>query len=111
NHIDGAGGITNAVQRARETHGDAYPIEVEVTTLDELDEALALSPDYILLDNMDLDALRRAVERTDGRVPLEASGGVTLDTVQAVAETGVDAISVGALTHSAEAFDVSIRAA
>jgi len=111
NHIDGAGGITEAVQRVREMHGDAYPIEVEVTTLDELDEALALSPEYILLDNMGLDTLRRAVARTDGRVPLEASGGVTLDAVQSVAETGVDRISVGALTHSAEAFDVSIRAA
>jgi len=111
NHIDGAGGITEAMQRTRETHGDTYPIEVEVKTLDELDEALALSPDVILLDNMDLKTLRRAVERADGRVLLEASGGVTLDTVQAIAETGVDAISVGALTHSAEAFDVSIRAA
>jgi len=111
NHIDGAGGITEAVQRTRKAHGDAYPIEVEVKTLDELDEALALSPDYVLLDNMDLDMLRRAVDQTSGRVPLEASGGVTLDTVQAIAETGVDAISVGALTHSAEAFDVSIRAA
>ena len=111
NHIDGAGGITEAVQWTRETHGDTYPVEVEVKTLDELDEALALSPDVILLDNMALDTLRRAVERTDGRVPLEASGGVTLDTVPAVAETGVDAISVGALTHSAEAFDVSIRVA
>ena len=111
NHIDGAGGITEAVRRTRETHDDTYPVEVEVKTLDELDEALALSPDVILLDNMALDTLRRAVERTDGRVPLEASGGVTLDTVSAVAETGVDAISVGALTHSAEAFDVSIRVA
>ncbi len=111
NHIDGAGGITEAMQRTRETHGDTYPIEVEVKTLDELDEALALSPDVILLDNMALDTLRQAVERTDERVPLEASGGVTLDTVSAVAETGVDAISVGALTHSASALDVSIRAA
>jgi nicotinate-nucleotide pyrophosphorylase (carboxylating) len=111
NHIDGAGGITEAVQRVRKTHGDDYPIEVEVKTLDELDEALALSPEFILLDNMALDTLRRAVERTDGRVPLEASGGVTLGTVQSVAETGVDRISVGALTHSTEAFDVSIRAA
>jgi len=110
NHIDGAGGITPAVRRVREVHGDDYPIEVEVKTLDELDEALALSPDVILLDNMNRNTLRRAVERTEGRVPLEASGGVTLDTVQAVAETGVNRISIGALTHSASMLDVSIRA-
>ena len=110
NHIDGAGGITEAMQRVRERHGDQYPIEVEVKTLDELEEALALAPDLLLLDNMTPDTLRRAVTRTDGRVPLEASGGVTLDTVSDVAETGVDAISVGALTHSAHALDVSIRA-
>lgn len=110
NHIDGAGGITEAVRRVRETHGDAYPIEVEVKTLDEMEEALDLSPDFILLDNMPLDTMRRAVARTDGRVPLEASGTITLDTVQAVAETGVDRISVGALTHSARTLDVSIRA-
>ena len=110
NHIDGTGGITEAIRRVRETHGDEYPIEVEVKTLDELDEALALSPDIILLDNMNPETLRQAVEHTDGRVPLEASGGVTLDTVQAVAETGVDRISVGALTHSASTLDLSIRA-
>lgn len=109
NHIDGAGGITEAVRRVRETHGDRYPIEVEVKTLDELDETLALAPDSILLDNMDLDTLRRAVEHADGRVALEASGNVTLDTVRAVAETGVDRISVGSLTHSADTLDLSIR--
>jgi nicotinate-nucleotide pyrophosphorylase (carboxylating) len=110
NHIDGAGGVTEAIRRVRQTHGEKYPIEVEVKTLDELDEALALAPDVILLDNMPPDTLCRAVDRTDGRVPLEASGGVTLDTVEAVAETGVDRISVGALTHSPDALDVSIRA-
>ena len=109
NHIDGAGGITEAVRRVRETHGDDYPIEVEVKTLDELDEALALAPDSILLDNMPPETLRQAVARTDGRVPLEASGGVTLDTVSTIAETGVDAISVGALTHSPETLDLSMR--
>lgn len=109
NHIDGAGGITEAVHRARDEYGDAYPIEVEVSTLEELDEVLSLAPDYILLDNMAPDTLRRAVRKTNGRVPLEASGGVTLDTVQTVAETGVDAISIGALTHSVQALDVSIR--
>lgn len=111
NHIDGAGGITAALRRVREAHGDRYPIEVEVKTLDELDEALAASPDFILLDNMDPPTLRRAVDRTDGRVPLEASGTVTLHTVATVAETGVDRISVGALTHSADTLDLSIRTA
>jgi nicotinate-nucleotide pyrophosphorylase (carboxylating) len=109
NHIEGAGGITEAVRRVRESHGDQYPIEVEVKTIGELEEALALPPDFILLDNMDLETLRRAVARTDGRVALEASGGVTLDTVSDVAETGVDAVSVGALTHSARVLDVSLR--
>jgi len=109
NHIDGAGSITAAVERVRARHSDRYPIEVEVKTLDELDEALHLTPDYILLDNMDPATMRTAVKRTAGRVLLEASGNVTLDTVRAVAETGVDAISVGALTHSASSFDVSLR--
>lgn len=109
NHIDGAGGITAALRRVREEHGDRYPIEVEVKTLDELAEALAASPDLILLDNMNPPTLRRAVDRTEGRVPLEASGNVTLDTVATVAETGVDRISVGALTHSAPTLDLSIR--
>ena len=109
NHIDGAGGITAAVERARAEHGDRYPIEVEVKTLDELEEALALSPDVILLDNMAPPTLREAVARTDNSVPLEASGNVTLDTVASVAETGVDRVSVGALTHSASTLDLSIR--
>lgn len=109
NHIDGAGGITEAVERVRAKYGGQYPIEVEVKSLSELDEALALSPDRILLDNMDVPTLRKAVDRAEGRVPLEASGNVTLDTVHSVAETGVDAISVGALTHSADVLDVSIR--
>ncbi len=109
NHIDGAGGITAALRRVREEYHDQYPIEVEVKTLEELDEALAAEPDVILLDNMDLDTLRQAVTLTDGRVPLEASGNVTLDTVAAVADTGVDRISVGALTHSASTLDLSIR--
>lgn len=109
NHIDGAGGITEAVRRVREQYDDRYPIEVEVKTLDELEEALALSPDVILLDNMDPPTLRQAVARTEDRVPLEASGNVTLDTVATVAETGVDRISVGALTHSAPTLDLSIR--
>jgi len=109
NHIDGAGGITEALHRVREEYGDRYPVEVEVKTLDELDEALGAEPDVILLDNMKVSTLRRAVDRTAGRVPLEASGNVTLETVATVAETGVDRISVGALTHSASTLDLSIR--
>ncbi|HEX6087026.1 MAG TPA: nicotinate-nucleotide diphosphorylase (carboxylating), partial [Thermoanaerobaculia bacterium] len=84
-------------------------IMVEVRDTRELDEALSLRPDFILLDNMSPDELREAVRRTNGRVPLEASGGINLDTVRAVAETGVDRISVGALTHSVTALDISMR--
>ena len=82
---------------------------VEVRNLEELDEALASEPDFILLDNMDVETMAEAVRRTDGRVPLEASGGITLDTIRSIAETGVERISVGALTHSVEALDISMR--
>lgn len=111
NHIDAAGSLTEAVRRCREHLGPAFPLEVEVKTLDELEEALALEPPptRILLDNMDLCTMAEAVRRTAGRVPLEASGNVCLDTVRAIAETGVDFISVGALTHSAPVLDLSLR--
>ena len=109
NHIDGAGGIEAAVAQVREMHGDRYPIEVEVRTLSELEAALALRPTRIMLDNMDLDTMRRAVKISGGRVPLEASGNVNLKTVKDIAETGVDYISVGSLTHSAPAMDVSMH--
>jgi nicotinate-nucleotide pyrophosphorylase (carboxylating) len=108
NHIDRAGSITAAVQRIR-ARQMPQKIMVEVRDMRELDEALSLSPDFILLDNMNLDQLREAVQRTRGRVPLEASGGITLETVRGVAETGVDRISVGALTHSVMALDISMR--
>lgn len=108
NHIDRAGSITAAVERIR-AKGMPQPVMVEVRDLRELDEALALGPDFILLDNMSPDQLRDAVARTAGRVPLEASGGITLETIRAVAETGVDRISVGALTHSVTALDISMR--
>jgi nicotinate-nucleotide pyrophosphorylase (carboxylating) len=111
NHIDGAGGIRPAVDRLRRKFGEAFPIEVEVKNLDELAEALSLNLARIMLDNMDCDAMRRAVELTAGRTPLEASGNVSLRTIRAVAETGVDYISIGALTHSAPALDVSLRLA
>lgn len=108
NHIDRAGSITAAVERIR-SRNMPQQIMVEVRDMRELDEALALSPDFVLLDNMDLEQLREAVKKTNGRVPLEASGGITLDTVRGVAETGVDRISVGALTHSVTALDISMR--
>jgi nicotinate-nucleotide pyrophosphorylase (carboxylating) len=82
---------------------------VEVRDLAELDQALALKPDFILLDNMATATMRAAVDRVAGTVPLEASGGVTLETVREIAETGVDRISVGALTHSVSALDISMR--
>ncbi len=108
NHIDRAGSITAAVQRIR-ARQMPQPIMVEVRDMRELDEALSRDPDFILLDNMSLEQLREAVQRTGGRVPFEASGGITLETVRGVAETGVDRISVGALTHSVMALDISMR--
>jgi len=100
--------VADAVTRARRRLGHTIPVQVEVDDLDELDEALAAGVDAVLLDNMAPDELRAAVERAQGRVRIEASGGITLDTVRAVAETGVDLISVGALTHSAPALDVAL---
>ncbi|NOX38142.1 MAG: carboxylating nicotinate-nucleotide diphosphorylase [Calditrichaeota bacterium] len=109
NHIQAAGSITRAVERVRQQYGQQYPIEVEVKDLNELDEALALRVDRILLDNMDIPTLRQAVERTGGRILLEASGNISLDNVAEVARTGVDYISVGQLTHSVKALDISFR--
>jgi nicotinate-nucleotide pyrophosphorylase (carboxylating) len=109
NHIEVAGGITQAVQRVRESDmARNLAIEVEVETLEQLDEALALNVDRIMLDNMSLEMMTEAVRRTAGRAELEASGNVTLDTVADVAATGVDLISVGALTHSVRALDISL---
>ncbi len=111
NHITAVGSITAAINRVRECDDRHRPIEVEVRTLDELREALALQPDRILLDNMSLDQMREAVQIAAGRVPrvpLEASGNVTLETVNAIAATGVDFISSGALTHSVKALDISL---
>lgn len=111
NHIDAAGSVTAAVARCRAQLGPDFPLVVEVKTLDELAEALALSPPptRILLDNMNVAALRQAVQQTARRVPLEASGNVRLETVRGIAATGVDYISIGALTHSAPALDLSMR--
>ncbi len=107
NHIEAAGGIAAAVERVR--RNSVLAIEVEVENLEGFDEALALNVDRIMLDNIDLRQLREAVDRAQGRVELEASGGITLSTVGAVAATGVDCISVGALTHSVTALDVSLE--
>jgi nicotinate-nucleotide pyrophosphorylase (carboxylating) len=108
NHIAAAGGITEAVRRARAARPDLPAVEVEVRDVDELDEALAARATRVLLDNMDLAQLRAAVERTAGRAWVEASGGATLETIVEIAATGVDFISVGALTHSAPALDLSL---
>jgi nicotinate-nucleotide pyrophosphorylase (carboxylating) len=105
NHSKLAGGVGEATRRAL---GHGVTVEVECASLDEVDEALAAGAERILLDNMDVGHLREAVERTAGRAQLEASGGIELSTVRAVAETGVDFISVGALTHSAPALDLSL---
>jgi nicotinate-nucleotide pyrophosphorylase (carboxylating) len=107
NHIAAAGGIAQAVARARAAAPDLL-LEVECRTLAEVDEALAAGARRILLDNMDVDGLHEAVTRVAGRAELEASGGVTLDTIRAIAETGVQFVSVGALTHSAPALDLSL---
>jgi len=108
NHIAAVGGIAEAVRRVREGDPLGRPIEVEVTTLDELREALAQPIDRILLDNMSLEQMHESVQIAAGRIPLEASGNVNLDTVAAIAATGVDYISSGALTHSVRALDISL---
>ena len=109
NHIDAAGGITEAVQAIRQKLGHMVMLEVETRTLDEVREAIAMRVPVIMLDNMDCDTMRQAVELTAGRALLEASGGITDDTLRAVAETGVDIISIGALTHSVKALDISMK--
>jgi len=108
NHIDAAGSITAALERIR-AKKMPQKIMVEVRDLAELDEALSLAPDFILLDNMSVETMAEAVRRTGGKIPLEASGGVTLQTIRAIAETGVDRISIGALTHSVTGLDISMR--
>jgi nicotinate-nucleotide pyrophosphorylase (carboxylating) len=109
NHIRAAGGITAAVTAARRRTGPAQLIEVEVTTPAELDEALAAGAELILLDNHTIAGLRTAVAQAAGRARLEASGGITLDNLAEIARTGVDYISLGALTHSAPSIDFSLE--
>ncbi len=109
NHIAACGSITVAVERVRAHNTQNLPIEVEVKNWAELEEAVALRPDRIMLDNIPPAEMTRMVAWIAGRVPLEASGGVNLETVRAIAETGVDYISVGALTHSVTALDISLE--
>jgi len=111
NHLRAVGGVGEAVTRARANAHHLLKVEVEVQTIEEVDEALAAGADVILLDNMPLDEIEQAVEHVSGRCLLEVSGGVDLTTVRALAETGVDLISVGALTHSAPALDLSLEIA
>jgi nicotinate-nucleotide pyrophosphorylase (carboxylating) len=110
NHIAAAGSVETALTRARAAAGHMIVIEVEVDRLAQLNAALPFKPDVILLDNFSLEDLRAAVREAGGRTILEASGGVTLDSVAAIAESGVDVISVGALTHSAPALDIGLDA-
>ncbi len=108
NHIAAAGGLEATVKAAHAKLGHMMAIEVEVDTLEQLDQALALGVRTILLDNMSLDTLRKAVEMNRGRAKLEASGGVTLEHARAIAETGVDYVCSGAITHSAGSLDVGL---
>lgn len=109
NHIDACGGITGAVETLRAKLGHMVKVEVETRNLDEVREALAAGADIIMLDNMDCAMMKEAVEIVGGKALLEASGGITHDTLREVAETGVDIISIGALTHSVKAFDISMK--
>jgi nicotinate-nucleotide pyrophosphorylase (carboxylating) len=108
NHITAAGGITEAIRRARAYIPHTLKIEIETETLPQVEEALSAGADIIMLDNMSLDEMRTAVATIDHRALVEASGGVNLERVRAIAETGVDIISVGALTHSPRAMDISM---
>lgn len=109
NHVAAAGGVGEAIRRARLGSPHTLKIEAEVESLEQLEEALQAGADIVLLDNFSLDMLKEAVNRNKGRAQLEASGGVTLETVGAIARTGVDFVSCGALTHSARAIDISME--
>lgn len=108
-HLDAYGSMTNAVNILRERMGHTVKIEVEVSDLEQLKEALDLGVEVIMLDNMSNEDMTKAVEITAGRAKLEASGNVTAETIRGIAETGVDIISLGALTHSVKAFDISMK--
>ncbi|EOT2959751.1 carboxylating nicotinate-nucleotide diphosphorylase [Clostridium perfringens] len=109
NHIEAAGGIKNAVSLARKNSPFVRKIEVEVESIDQLKEALEAKADIIMLDNMDIKTLKEAVKLIDNRAEVEASGNVTLDNIREIAETGVDFISTGAVTHSFKVLDISMK--
>jgi len=109
NHIDACGGIAEAVEAVRKAAGHTVVVEVEVRTLDELQTALDAKAEIIMLDNMSVELMKEAVKITANRAKLEASGDITLDNIRKVAETGVDIISLGALTHSVKALDISMK--
>ena len=109
NHIDACGSITKAVEKCRKSLGHMVKIEVETRNLDEVAEALNTGVEVIMLDNMDCETMKKAVEMTNGKALLEASGNITDETIGNVAKTGVDIISIGALTHSVKAFDISMK--
>jgi nicotinate-nucleotide pyrophosphorylase (carboxylating) len=111
NHIAACGSVGEAVRRAKASAGHLMKVEVEIDRLDQLEDALKYGPDVVMLDNFSLADLTEAVRRAAGRAVLEASGGVTLETVRAIADTGVDVISVGALTHSVSVLDIGLDAA
>ncbi len=109
NHIRAAGGITAAVKKIRESYGASYRIEVETTSIDEVREALGAGADIIMLDNMDIEAMREAVETIAGRAKIEISGNIDETTIRRLRDLRVDYISMGALTHSVAAFDLSMK--
>ena len=111
NHVDAGGGIANAVATLKQKLGHMTKIELEVRNLDELGQALEAGVDVIMLDNMSCEMMRDAVAITGGKALLEASGGITDETLRAIAETGVDIISMGAITHAVKAFDISLKIA
>lgn len=108
NHIDGAGGIAQAVNRVREKWGNKYKIEAETRNLTEVEDAVQLNVDRIMLDNMDNETIAKAVKIINGKTEIEASGNMTLERVKTLADSGVDFISVGELTHSVKVFDFSL---
>jgi len=109
NHINACGGIRQAVEKARASVPHTVRIEVEVETLEQVQEALDCGADIIMLDNMDIDTMAKAVKMINGRAIVEASGSVSLETARSIAEAGVDVISVGRITHSAPALDISMK--
>jgi nicotinate-nucleotide pyrophosphorylase (carboxylating) len=109
NHIDAAGGIKNAIETVRKSAPFVRKIEVEVESLRQLEEALEANADIIMLDNMDIETLKTSVKMINGKAETEASGNVTLDTIESIAKTGVNYISTGALTHSFKALDLSMK--